>query len=204
MKTGVVTGVDFKDTNMESCDICAKGKQAEQPFKEKGQRADELLELVHSDLCGPIESESFRASRYFVTYICDKSRKIFIYFLQHKSQVFETFKDFKARTENQTGKRIKILRTDNGGEYCSNQFNSFLSKCGIEHQTTIPYTPEQNGMAERYNRTIMERTRCLLFDSKLPKSFWAEAANTAVYLKNRSPTSDLEVKPEEAWSKKKT
>lgn len=203
LKQGIVTGIDFKESNLKDCVVCAKGKQSKIPFNHEGTRASELLELIHSDLCGPIETEGTRASRYFLTFICDKSRRIFVYVLQFKSQVLESFKDFKARVENQTGKRIKILRTDNGKEYVNNEMKKFLSKSGIEHQTTIPYTPEQNGLAERYNRTIVEKTRCLLFDAQLPKSFWAEAVQTAVYLINRSPTSGHDITPEEAFTGKK-
>lgn len=106
--------------------------------------------------------------------------------------------------ENQQNKKIKIFRTDNAGDLCSNKFESYLKSEGIIHQKTNSYTPEQNGVCERANRTVVEKARCLLFDAKLEKKFWAEAANTAVYLKNRSPTAALKnMTPYEAWYGKK-
>lgn len=179
------------------------GKQHRHSFNESRTRATELIELVHSDLCGPIEVESFRGSRYLLTFICDKSRRIFVYFIEFKSEVYDKFLEFKAMVEKQTGRKIKRLRTDNGGEYKNDKFKQFFKKSGILHETTCPYTPEQNGVAERWNRSIMEKTRCLLHDSGLEKKFWAEAVNCAVYLLNRSPVSGSNVTPEEIWSGQK-
>ncbi|RVX01687.1 Retrovirus-related Pol polyprotein from transposon RE1 [Vitis vinifera] len=102
--------------------------------------------------------------------------------------------------ENQSEYRIKVIRSDNGTEYTSEKFNKFCEDAGIDHQLTAPYTPQQNGVVERKNRTIMEMTRCLLHEKELPKSFWAEAANTAVFLLNRLPTKALQKQtPFEAW-----
>ena len=103
-----------------------------------------------------------------------------------------------------TGKRVKILRSDNGGEYVSNEFQQFCNERGIQRQFTIARTPEQNGVSERMNRTIMEAARSMLFHSKMPQRFWAEAVNTAVYLRNRSPTVAVKDKvPFELWYGKK-
>ncbi|EOY08837.1 Uncharacterized protein TCM_024078 [Theobroma cacao] len=118
----------------------------------------------------------------------------------HKSEVFSVFQKFKAKVENESGCRIKILRTNNGGEYTSSEFTSYLEKEGIHHQLTAPYCPEQNGVSERKNRTIIEMSRCLLFEKKLPKSFWAEATNTAVYLQNILITQAVNNEtPYEVW-----
>ena len=134
----------------------------------------------------------------------DVSRMTFVYFLKSKDQALQFFKDFKSLVENQTSLSIKTLRTDNGGEFCSKQFEKFLSDSGILHQKTNPYTPQQNGMVERMNRTIIEKTRCLLFDSGLQKCFWAEAVHTAVYLRNRCVAKGLNNKtPHEIWYKQK-
>lgn len=190
---------EFKN-KMEACDICLKGKQCRLPFQHIGTRASEPLELVHSDLCGPMEVESLAGSRYFFTLIDDFTHKVFIYCLKRKDQVYETFVNFKNFVENQSGKKIKILRTDNGGEYCNNVLRSFLQSAGIQHQLTVPYTPQQNGVAERMNRSIVEKARCMLIDADMDKRFWAEAVSTAVYVINRSPTRSLVDKtPEEAW-----
>jgi len=110
------------------------------------------------------------------------------------------FWNFKAKVENQSGCKIQTLRSDNGKEYTSNQFKLLCDKAGIEHQLTVPYTPQQNGVSERKNRTIMEMTRCMLHEKHLPKRFWAEAASTAVFLQNRLPSRSVKDKtPYEAW-----
>ena len=96
--------------------------------------------------------------------------------------------------ENETGLRVRAIRTDNGGEYTSQQFNEFCADKGIMHQFTNPYTPEQNGISERLNRTLIESARSMLYHAKMPLKFWAEAVNTATYLHNRSPTSALKDK----------
>ncbi|KAF2351804.1 Integrase catalytic core [Trinorchestia longiramus] len=112
-----------------------------------------------------------------------------VYIIKNKSDVFGVFTEFKALVENHYDHKIKILRTDNGGEYVSTDCERFLKVSGIVHQKTVPKTLEQNGVAERMNRTILEAVRAMLSDSKLPKTFWAEAVSTAVYVKNRNPTS---------------
>ena len=96
---------------------------------------------------------------YYVSFIDDFSRKTWIYFLRKKSEVFDRFKEFKALVENQTEKQIKVLRTDNGGEFCGNEFEEFCKKCGIARQKTTPYTPQQNGVVERMNKTLMEKSK---------------------------------------------
>ena len=136
-----------------------------------------------------------------LTIIDDYSRKLWVFFLKNKSDVFATFKDWKILIEKQTGRQVKRLRTDNGLEFCSDAFNSFCKKEGILRHLTVPGTPQQNGVAERMNRTIMEKVRCMLSNSKLSKSFWAEAAATSCFLINRSPSTAIDKKtPEELWS----
>ncbi len=115
-----------------------------------------------------------------------------MYTLKYKSEVFKTFVEWKAMVERSTGRKLKAIRSDNGGEYISNEFSAYLTSEGIKHELTIPYTPEQNGIAERLNRTLIESVRSMLMESHLPKSFWAEALTTAVYLRNRSPTKVME------------
>ena len=117
-----------------------------------------------------------------------------MYVIKQKSDVFEQFCEWKAEVEKLLGRSLKTLRTDNGGEFTSKEFEKYLRKEGIKHELTIPKCPEQNGVAERLNRTLMEMVRSMLADSELPKSFWAEALSTAVYLHNRSPTKAVEGK----------
>lgn len=118
-----------------------------------------------------MEVESWGGKRYMFTLIDDNSRKVFCYFLKSKNEVSDIFKDFCSMVENQTDRKIKILRTDNGGEYCNERLKHFLKERGIKHELTVPYSPEQNGVAERYNRTIFEKVRSMLSDSKSSKEF---------------------------------
>ena len=127
-----------------------------------------------------------------------------MYPLNHKSEVFDRFLEWKAMVEKASGHDLKILRTDNGGEFTSTKFEEYLKSEGIRHEYTIPKTPEQNGVAERLNRTLVETVRSMLIDSKLPHKFWAQALSTATYLRNRSPTKVIEgMTPYEAWTKEK-
>ncbi|GKD40377.1 retrovirus-related pol polyprotein from transposon TNT 1-94 [Tanacetum coccineum] len=111
-----------------------------------------------------------------------------VFMMKNKSEAFEKFKHWKILIENQTGRKIKRLRTDNGLEFCLREFNDFCRDGGIARHYTVHYTPQQNGAAERMNRTLLERTRCLLLNVGLDRSFWAEALNTACYLINRCHT----------------
>lgn len=204
MCNGIVDGVDCAVQNYEPCAICLKGRQSRFPFSSNGTRAQEMLELVHSDVCGPMKHTSNGGARYFLIFIDDFSRKVFVFFLKAKSDVYQKFIDFVVFAENQTGRKIKTLRSDNGGEYCNGRMRDFLKSKGIQHQTSAPYTPQQNGMSERMNRSLVEKARCMLFEANLEQSFWAEAIATAAFIINRSPCSGLnETTPEEIWSGKK-
>jgi len=133
-------------------------------------------------------------------FIDDFSRMCWIFFLKFKSEVAGIFWKFKKMVENQSGCKIQSIRSDNGNEYTSATFNLFCEEAGIEHQLTAPYTPEQNGVSERRNRYVMEMARCMLHDKELPKEFWAEVANTTVFLQNRLPAKFLnERTPFEVW-----
>jgi len=127
--------------NMKSCEICIQGKQSKKPFTKSDSKSSDLLELVHSDVCGPMRVKSHGSSRYFVTFIDDKTRWCEIYFLKQKSEVIEKFKEYMHLVENQTGRKIKTLRTDNGKEYVKTEFSTFLKEKGIKHELTNDYTP---------------------------------------------------------------
>ena len=117
--------------------------------------------------------------------------------------MFDTFKKWKALAENETEKRLKCLRSDNGGKYCSKEFDSYCSHNGICREKTVPRTPQENGVSERMNRTIMEHARCMRLHAGLPLQFWADAVNTAFYLINRGPSSALDGGiAKEAWKGK--
>jgi len=187
------------------CEDCILGKQKKVSFSKTGPAPKlQKLELVHTDVWGPAQVPSVGNSLYFVTFIDDATRKLWVFFLKHKSDVFETFKKWRACVETETGNKLKCLKSDNGGEYCSKEFENFCSSHGIRRLKTVPGTPQQNGVAERMNRTILERARAMRIHSGLPKSFWADAVNTAVYLINRGPSAALSFGiPEEAWTGKK-
>ncbi|KAH9722805.1 hypothetical protein KPL70_006847 [Citrus sinensis] len=146
---------------------------------------------------------SHGGARYFITFIDDYSRKVWIYVLRQKSEALEKFKEWLTLVENHTGKKIKRLRTDNGLEYCSNEFDEFCKSKGIARHKTVRHTPQQNGLVERMNRTLLEKVRCMLLNANLSKHFWAEVVTRAAYLVNRSPSSALNFRtPQEAWSGK--
>ena len=192
-----------KDAALNPCNYCLFGKQQRVSFRSSLSRKSELLSLVHSDVCGPMEVESLGGNRYFLTFIDDSSRKVWVYFLRTKDQVLDYFKLFHAMVERESGKKLKCLRTDNGGEYTSREFNAYCGRHGIRHEKTVPRTPQHNGVAERMNRTIMERVRSMISMAKLPKPFWGEAVRTACYLINRSPSVPLNFGiPEKVWSGK--
>ncbi|CAH9105075.1 unnamed protein product [Cuscuta epithymum] len=192
-----------KNAALGPCNHCLFGKHHRVSFSSTSAKRSELLSLVHSDVCGPFEVESIGGSRYFLTFIDDASRKVWVYFLITKDQVFECFKTFHVLVERETGKKLKCLRSDNGGEYTSKAFDAYCREYGIRHEKTVPRTPQHNGVAERMNRTIMERVRSMLNMAKLPKSFWAEAVNTACYLINRSPSVPLNFEvPKRLWTDK--
>lgn len=196
--------VEGAATKSDVCVPCLSGKQHCTPFQEGTRKTKRPLELVHSDVCGQVGEKSLGGAEYFVTFIDDWSNHIWTFPIKKKSEVFATFKRWKARVENETGKKLQTLRTDNGGEYTSGEFRQHLDDCGIRHERSVPKTPEQNGKAERLNRTLLESVRSMLADSGLAKKFWAEAMATAVFLRNRSPTKTLQdVTPAEAWSGRK-
>lgn len=184
------------------CKICQLGKMVRKPFKKgPAARATTKLQLFYSDICGPMQNLSLGGCRFFMLFIDNCTRMCWIYFLKTKSEAAEVFLKFKALVENQSGEKIKALRSDNGGEYVNSHFEKICRDAGINHQLTVPYSPQQNGVCERKNRTIVEMARCLLLEKNLPKTFWAEVASTAVYLLNRLPTRAVKHKiPIEAWS----
>jgi transposase InsO family protein len=135
-------------------------------------------------VCGPIPSSSISGYVYYVSFIDDYSRKTWIYFLKSKDEVFSKLKKFKALIENLSERKIKILRSDNGGEYTSKEFVNFCIDVGIKRELTTPYNPQQNGVAERKNRTIMEAMNTMIHDQDLPMCLWAEATMVVVYVQN--------------------
>ncbi len=185
------------------CGGCIEGKQHCKPFpSDGGMPATKPLEIMHSDV--PMRTTSLGGARYFVTYIDDFSRKVWVYLLKSKRECLEKFKEFKALVETQSEHKIKVFRSDNGGEYISKGFERFLRAHGIEKQTSTPYRPQQNGVPERANRTLVEMVRSMLHAQNLKKSLWAEAVVNAAYTRNQCPSRALpSITPQEAWSGRK-
>ena len=205
-KEKLVNGFDYNSSREISfCQACIEGKLHKRKFPTTGgKRAKKPLELVHSDVCGKISTPSLGGGIYFLTFIDDNTHYVWIYILKSKDQVFEKFLEWKALVENSSGQKLRTLRSDNGGEYTSAEFTAYLRKEGVRHEFTVSKTPQQNGVAERMNRTLVETVRSMLSDANLPKRFWAETLSTAVYLRNRSPTTVVQGKtPFEAWMKEK-
>ena len=143
------------------------GKKTRVSFKKHiPSRKFELLELVYLDVCGSLKVKSFSGAIYFITFIDDYSRKLWVYALKTKNQVLEKFKEFHVLVERQSSKKLKHIRTDNGGEYCGS-----FDVCCRQHDITYEKTPQLNGLAERMNMTLIERLKCMLSKAKLPKHF---------------------------------
>ncbi|CAL9005508.1 unnamed protein product [Prunus brigantina] len=177
------------------CSACKLGKASKLPFHGSGSKTTKPLELLHSDVWGPSPVHSISGYKYYVLFLDDFTKYAWIYPMKFKSDVFGIFKTFKAKMENQLDSKVKILRSDSGGEFLSSSFQQFLNQEGIVHQLSCPHTPEQNGAAERKHRHIVELARTLLAASKVPFQFWVDAFLTAFYLINRLPFTSSRVSP---------
>ena len=192
-----------RESEDQICDICAKGRQHKESATGTREKAQEILEVVHSDICGPMQVTTLNGQRYFITFIDEMSGRVGIALLHRKSDALTAFKGYQSRAERGSGKKIQALRLDGGGEYTSREFAEHLKLEGIKHIVSPPYNPRQNGLAERMNRTIMETARCLLEDSKLGKEFWGYAVLTATHIHNQLPSRSHENRsPIEHWTGK--
>ena len=195
---GLVKGVTInKDGKLGFCQACVEGKKVRDKFPVGEIKTKEKLEMIHSDVRGPMQTTSFGGSVYLVTFIDDYSRFVKVYCIRTKDQVFQKFREFEALVTNETGLKIKVLRTDGGGEYVSATFKNFLKQKGIRHEISAPYSPQQNGVAERMNRTLLEAARSMIFNAGLSKAYWSEAA--AAYVRNKVITTSTGVTPYERW-----
>nr|GEZ61900.1 retrovirus-related Pol polyprotein from transposon TNT 1-94 [Tanacetum cinerariifolium] len=192
---GMMKGLDHIDHPNQVCKGCLFGKHARSSFlKESTSRAKEPLQLIHTDLCGPITPPSHGKNLYFILFIDDYSRKTWVYFLKEKSQAFEAFKSFKAMVEKEKGLKIKSMRSDRVGEFLSKEFNKFCEDNRIRRFLTAPYSPQQNGVVKRKNRTILNMVQIMLKTKKMPKEFWAEAVDCVVVV-----SRDVEFDEEGSW-----
>lgn len=177
--------------NVLQCESCIFGKQHRQPFYKSKTTTRKPGEVVHADLCGPMENTSIGGSRFFLLLKDDYTHYRTVYFLKHKNEVINKLKEYIPRFKMDTGEKIKVLRSDNGLEFKNQQVKEILNQYGIRQQFAVSYTPEQNGSAEREMRTLVEAARTMIHNKNLTKRFWADAINTAAYVINRSGTSSI-------------
>jgi len=186
----MVNGLPLLKAPTKVCADCLIDKQHRDNISKKSHwRAAHKLQLIHSDICGPVNPESNSGKRYLITFINDFSRKCWVYFISEKSDALNMFKKFKTLVEKEAGSLVECLRTDRGGEFTSKEFNEYCSMNGIKRQLTAAYTPQQNGVTERKNRTIMNLVRSILSEKHIPREFWPEAVNWCIHTLNRSPTT---------------
>ncbi|KAJ9675422.1 hypothetical protein PVL29_024372 [Vitis rotundifolia] len=200
VRDGVLSNLDF--SNFETCVT----------KKEKVDRCGSTLDLIHTDICGPLTPTTLGGYKYFITFIDDFSRYGYVELIHEKSDSLNVFKAFKAKVELQLGKPIKAVKSDRGGEYYGRYdetgrnpgpFAKFLLECGIDARYTMSGTPQQNGVAERRNRTLLDMVRCMLSNSSLLEFLWGEALRTAAYILNQVPSKSVPKTPYELWSGKK-
>ncbi len=194
---GLLESFDFE--SFDTCEACLMGKMTKTPFTGHVERAHDLLEIIHSDVCGPMSIPARGGYLYFVTFTDDLSRYGYTYLMKQKSETFEKFKAFQNEVENHRDRKIKFLRSDRGGEYLSHEFSKHLSDCGIVSQLTPPGTPQRNGVSERRNRTLLDMVRSMMSLTELPLSFWGYALETATFTLNRAPSKSVETTPYEIW-----
>ena len=195
IKKELVIGVPKLVVEKETCSSCLLGKHARKTFPQAtSYRATHKLELIHGDLCGPITPPTPSQKKYIFVLIDDHTRYMWSILLGDKAEAFEKFKIFKTTVEKETGTTIKTFRTDRGGEFVSGEFQTFCETSGIKRHLTAPYSPQQNGVVERRNRTLLGMTRSILKHMEVPNYLWGEAVRHATYLINRVATRVLNLK----------
>ena len=188
-KDALVTGMTFASSHKPDfvCEPCLAGTMHSNPFPSSPSRSTKPLELVHSDLHGPLPVATREGYRYWITFLDDATSYRAAMRLKRKSQALEAFKLFKATAENQLDAKIKELQDDKGGEYMSNEFIKFTDSCGIHRRHTTRNRPQQNGVAERANRTIGDDISAILYEAQLPPSLGGKHSQ----LKSMSGTAFL-------------
>ncbi|GIL67494.1 hypothetical protein Vafri_20882 [Volvox africanus] len=204
-RENMVTGMEVDHASLEAassrvCEPCIYGKHTRGPFPSTGHKAVKPLGLIHLDVCGPMPETSLGGSRYVTTLLDDCTGFSTVAFTETKDMVAKKVKTMIEALENITGRRVKEVRTDRGTEFLNSAMGTYFGEKGIIHGTTVGYSPEQNGAAERLNRTLLEKTRAMLAESGLPLKLWAEAMATANLLRNVSPVVGMAVTPYEAFT----
>ncbi|GJP83828.1 hypothetical protein CLOP_g13931 [Closterium sp. NIES-67] len=204
VKNGSLKGLEVKGEVKEigSCPTCLETKFSKFPFNSTTGPAKTSLALVHMDVVGPIRAPSLSGSRYFLTIVDDHTRAVWVYPLKSKGEVAAAvLKEWMPRAQRECGHKVKVIRSDNGGEFIGADFEGELKRKGIQHQLTVPYNPQQNGVAERFNRTLQEGARTLLGRAGLPDPFWVSALRQVALVKNRvlATVGDKEWIPYVKW-----
>lgn len=201
-------GLNLKDHDIKNfekliCETCLKSKQTRKPFKEIRQRATRPLEIIHTDVCGPIEPTTWDGKKYVITFLDDYTHFCMVYLINGKFEVTSIIREYIEEVEAKWNLRTSMLRCDNGKEYTNNELKVWCRQRGIRLDYTIKYSPQLNGKSERLNRTLMDKARALIFESNLDKTMWGEAIRVAAYLINRTPTETVKTTPYEMWNNKK-
>jgi hypothetical protein len=203
MASGIgVTGISIKPNSSkldDCCEGCNFGKMPKRPFPKSKNKPKSVGQLIVSDVVGPMQEQSIGGARYYVLFKDVFSKYKTVYFLKLKSDTEECFKSYVNKLFTDTGKRIEILRSDNGGEFTGLNFENWLAEHGIKHQTCAAHTPEQNGIAERDRRSTVESARSQIHAKGAPLKLWAEAVNHSVYVLNGTLTDKTNVTPYELW-----
>jgi len=181
------------------CEHCLVGKAIRLPFG-KAKRASSPLQFIHLDIYSLMNVRARREGNYFITFIDDFTRFGHVYLISHKSEALDCFIRYTNLVENKLSTKIKPLRTDRGREYLSKQFKNFCDKKGIARQLTIPYTLQQNGVAERRNRTLFDMVRSMMAQANLPISFWGDGLLIVAYILNHVPSKSVSSTPYELWN----
>ncbi|KAL0394610.1 UNVERIFIED_CONTAM: hypothetical protein Slati_4427200 [Sesamum latifolium] len=182
--------------------VLFEGKMIKKPFVGQSAIANSLLDVVHTDVCGPLSIPARGGFSYFITFTDDHSRYGYVYLMRYKSEAFGRFKEYRLEVENQTNCKIKALRLDQAGEYLSGEFIDYLKENRILSQWTPPGTPQLNGVAERRNRTSFDMVRSMMSFTELPPSFWGYALETAAKLLNIAPSKSVPHTSYEIWHNK--
>ena len=197
VEDGIVTGIKLDtSTEIKSCASCKHGRMHRKPVAKarKEERAAAMGDIIHSDVWGPSPMKTINGREYYSSFTDDHTRWSRLYIQRTKDETFDSYQAYEAWLLTQFNVNIKKLHSDRGGEYWSNEFDAHLAKMGTERSFTVHDTPEHNGVAERLNRTVLERVRAMLHASGMPRFLWGEAVNHAIYLKNRTSTRALDNK----------
>ena len=185
-----------KTSELRTCRGCQLGKMVSKPFRTNcDKRSYDTFELLHFDICGPMEVNSLGGSKYLLLIVDEASGCMKGFCMRVKSESEDYIKRYILQVQTQFGKKVKFVRHDGAREFETNSIQVFYEDEGIEQQVTVPYAHQTNGTAERAIRTIVTIGRSMLHHAKLDKCFWAEAAMTAIYVKNRLPSLRSHTRP---------